>query len=150
MIVSTADLARHQRSVAMVDGGFDPLHAGHVAYFREAASLGVPVLCNLSSDEYVSRKHPPFLPQAERAQLIDAFRYVDFVHCSTTTTVDVLGLLEPKLYVKGKDWRGRLPADEATLCAARGIEVVYLDTVLDSSTAILERYVRRVGAHAGN
>jgi glycerol-3-phosphate cytidylyltransferase-like family protein len=41
MIVATEQLGAHRGRVAMVDGGFDPLHGGHVAYFREAARLGV-------------------------------------------------------------------------------------------------------------
>ena len=140
MIVETADLARHKGAVTMVDGGFDPLHGGHVAYFRAAAELGLPVLCNISSDAYVARKHAPLLPQAERAELIGAIRWIDHVHLSSTSTAEVLAELEPRYYAKGADWEGRLPAEEAALCAERGIEVVYLDTVLNSSTAILERY----------
>ena len=140
MIVETADLARHRGAVTMVDGGFDPLHGGHVAYFRAAAGLGLPVLCNISSDAYVARKHAPLLPQAERAELIGAIRWIDHVHLSSTSTAEVLARLEPRYYAKGADWVGRLPAEEAALCAERGIEVVYLDTVLNSSTAILERY----------
>lgn len=140
MIVATADLAPYRRAVTMVDGGFDPLHAGHVAYFEAAAGLGLPVLCNVSGDDWVARKHRPLLPQAERAAVIDAIRFVDLVHLSSGSTVDVLAALEPRYYAKGADWQGRLPAEEAALCAARGIEIVYLDTVLDSSTAILERY----------
>jgi cytidyltransferase-like protein len=150
MIVSTAELEQYRGKVAMVDGGFDPLHGGHVAYFQAAAALGVPVLCNLASDEYVARKHPPFLPQAERAAVIDAIRWIDLVHLSQTTTAEVLGLLEPRYYVKGADWRGRLPADEARLCAERGIEVAYVDTVLNSSTAILERYARGGSDQSGS
>lgn len=125
----------------MVDGGFDPLHGGHIAYFREAAKLDAPVLCNLASDEYVARKHPPLLPQAERATIIDAIRFVDFVHCSQTTTAAVLEVLAPRFYVKGADWRDReLPAAELAICQRTGVEVVYLDTLLNSSTAILERF----------
>jgi cytidyltransferase-like protein len=142
VIVSTAELERYRGQVAMVDGGFDPLHAGHVAYFRAASELGVLVLCNVASDAYVAQKHPPFLPQAERVEVIDAIRWIDLVHPSSSSTVEVLGLLEPRYYAKGADWAGRLPAEEARLCAERGIEVVYLDTVLNSSTAILERYAR--------
>ena len=74
----------------MVDGGFDPLHAGHVAYFRAAAELGVPVLCNVSGDHYVATKHAPLLPEDERAAVIAAIRYVDHVHVSQTTTEEVL------------------------------------------------------------
>jgi cytidyltransferase-like protein len=143
MIVSTADLAGYRGRVTMVDGGFDPLHHGHVAYFEGAAGLGLPVLCNVSSDEYVARKHPPFLDQGERAAIIDAIRFVDYTHLSRTETVEVLRVLSPRYYAKGADWRGRLPEAEAAICAELGIEVVYLDTVLDSSTAILERHASR-------
>ncbi len=140
MIVETAELARHRGAVTMVDGGFDPLHPGHVAYFGAAAALGPPVLCNVSSDEWVGRKHRPLLSQRERAQVIDAIRFVDLVHLSTGSTADVLATLEPRYYAKGADWEGRLPPEELEVCAEHGIEVVYLDTVIDSSTAILARY----------
>lgn len=140
MIVATEQLAEHRRRVAMVDGGFDPLHPGHVRYFAAAAELGLPVLVNVSPDEYVARKHPPLLAQAERAAIIDAIRHVDYVYLSQGLTVDVLRTLQPRFYVKGKDWRDRLPADEIATCEEHGIEVVYLDTVTDSSTAILDRF----------
>jgi cytidyltransferase-like protein len=140
VIVETDDLPRHRGAVTMVDGGFDPLHPGHVAYFEAAAALGLPVLCNVSSDEWVARKHRPLLAQSERAAIIDAIRFVAYTHLSRTTTNDVLRLLEPRYYAKGADWRGRLPEEELATCRERGIEVVYLDTVLDSSTAVLERY----------
>jgi glycerol-3-phosphate cytidylyltransferase-like family protein/SAM-dependent methyltransferase len=147
MIVATSELHRHRGEVAMVDGGFDPLHAGHVEYFAEAARLGVPVLCNLSSDEWVSRKHPVLLHQEQRAQLIDAMRYIAYTHVSSGTTADVLRELRPRYYVKGSDWRDRLPEEEVAVCEEYGTEIVYLDTVRDSSTAIMNRYVTERGSH---
>jgi cytidyltransferase-like protein len=126
--------------VAMVDGGFDPLHQGHIAYFRAAAELGAPVLCSVAPDEWVAAKHPPLLAQPDRGTVIDSIRYISYVHLASSTTQAVLAALRPRYYVKGADWRDRLPAGEVELCAARGIEIVYLDTVLDSSTAILRRY----------
>jgi cytidyltransferase-like protein len=143
VIVPTAELGRYRRRVTMVDGGFDPLHPGHVAYFEAAAAIGLPVLCNVSPDSWVARKHPPFLDQDERAAIVDAIRFVDYTHLAQGETVDVLRALEPHSYAKGADWRDRLPDAELAACAELGIEVVYLDTVLDSSTAILERYAGR-------
>jgi cytidyltransferase-like protein len=140
VIVSAAQLEGLRGVVAMVDGGFDPLHAGHVAYFRAAAELGVPVLCNVASDDWVARKHPPLLPQEERADVVDAIRWIEYTHLSRTSTAEVLRALRPRFYVKGADWRGRLPTEEQTVCGEHGIEVVFLDTVTNSSTAILERY----------
>jgi D-beta-D-heptose 7-phosphate kinase/D-beta-D-heptose 1-phosphate adenosyltransferase len=146
MLVATEELAFHSGEVAMVDGGFDPIHAGHVEYFRAAAELGAPVLCNVSSDAWVARKHPPFLAQEERAAIIDAFRDVSFTHVSKTSTEEVLRLLRPRYYVKGSDWRGRLPEEQLEICAEGGVEIVYLDTVTNSSTEILLEYERRLRA----
>lgn len=140
MIVPTEQLSTLRGQVAMVDGGFDPLHPGHVNYFAAAAQLMLPVLVNVSSDAYVQRKHPPLLTQVERGAVIDAFRHVDYVHLSSCETVDVLRALRPRHYVKGVDWRGRLPAHEVSVCAELGIEIVFLDTVTSSSSAILERF----------
>jgi len=143
VIVATEDLRNLRGTVTMVDGGFDPLHHGHVAYFAAAGGLGLPVLCNVSGDDYVARKHPPFLDQAERGAIVDAIRSVDYTHLSHIATSEVLLLLEPRYYAKGADWKGKLPDEELAICAELGIEVVYLDTVRDSSTALLERYDRR-------
>jgi cytidyltransferase-like protein len=143
VIVETAGLGRLEGPLTMVDGGFDPLHAGHVAYFRAAAELGDPVLCNVSGDDWISRKHTPLLTQADRAALIDAIRWIDYVHVSSGPTWEVLRLLRPSRYAKGADWRGRLPEAEVAACSELGIDVVFLETVTDSSTAILERYERR-------
>jgi hypothetical protein len=35
---------------------------------------------------------------------------------------------------------GRLPSDQVAICGEHGIEIVYLDTVLDSSSRILQQF----------
>lgn len=141
MIVSFDELTTLRGRVAMVDGAFDPLHHGHIEYFREARErLGIELLCNLAPDEYVSRKHRPLLPQDQRAVVIDAIRYIDYTHKSGRDTETVLRQLRPKYYVKGSDWKGKLPPAQEVICREHAIEIVYLDTVRDSSTAILKQY----------
>jgi cytidyltransferase-like protein len=130
---------------AMVDGCFDPLHRGHVEYFRAASELGVPVLCNVASDRYVRTKHPPLLDEEQRAAIIDAIRYISYTHIYEADTETVLRQLRPRYYVKGSDWRGRLPAEQVTICGEHNIEIVYLDTVLDSSSRILKEYCAQQG-----
>jgi len=148
VIVAAEELNRHAGQVTMVDGGFVPLHPVHVDYFRAAAALGYPVLCNVSSDEWVGRKHVPLLTQDERAALIDAMRFVDYVHLSSGSTGSVLRALRPRLYAKGADWQDRLPDEERTLCEELGIEIVFLDTVSRSSTDLLRRYDEARAARA--
>jgi cytidyltransferase-like protein len=145
MIVSFEELKNLRGLVAMVDGAFDPLHRGHVEYFRLASELGVPVLCNVASDRYVSTKHRPLLGEEQRAAIVDAMRYISYTHIYQVDTETVLRQLRPRYYVKGSDWRDRLPAEQVTICREHGIEIVYLDTVLDSSSRILKDYCAEQG-----
>ena len=143
MIISTDQLAGLAGQVTMVSGGFDPLHPGHLAYFRAAAALGAPLLVNVSHDEWVAPKHVPLLTQAERIQVIDALEMVAYVHAETGPTFEVLEALRPRYFAKGADWEGRLPNEELMVCRHHGIEVVFLDTVVDSSTDVLRRFRER-------
>ena len=128
----------------MVDGCFDPLHKGHVEYFRFAATLGAPVLCNLAADEYIVRmkKRPPLLPEEHRAAVIGAIRGIDFVFVTHEGTLWSLERLRPSHYVKGADWRDRLPAEQIAACARLGVEIVYADCAIESSTRLLETFLR--------
>ena len=144
MIVSFEELKKYRRKVAMVDGAFDPLHRGHIEYFRAASEqLDVPLLCNVASDRYVRTKHPPLLPEDHRAAIVDAIRFITYTHINQFDTETILRELQPKYYVKGKDWIDRLPPDQVAICAEYGIEVVYLDTVVDSSSRILKSYTEQ-------
>lgn len=141
MIIPSESLPNYRSQVAMVDGGFDPLHAGHLAYFKASRRLGLPVLCNMASDNYVSRKHPPVIPEDQRAQIIDALKDIDYVHVNRGSTAQTLRELQPRFYVKGKEWEGKLPEEEVGICAELGIEIVFLNTVLDSSTRLVKDFL---------
>ena len=143
MILRFDDLPAYAGRVGMVDGAFDPLHAGHIDYFKAAAALDVPLLCNVASDKYVTTKHPPLLPEEQRAIVVDAIRYIDYTHINEFDTETVLEHLRPRYYIKGRDWEGRLPPRQVEICARLGIGVVYLDTIRDSSSRLLQRYAQQ-------
>jgi cytidyltransferase-like protein len=141
VILSFHELAAYRGTVAMVDGAFDPLHRGHIEYFRVACErLDAPLFCNVASDRYVASKHPPLLPEGDRAAIVDAIRYITYTHINQFDTETVLRELRPRYYVKGRDWDGRLPPEQMRICGELGIGIVYLDTVLDSSSRILQQY----------
>jgi glycerol-3-phosphate cytidylyltransferase-like family protein len=142
MLLTTDQLPQYCRQVAMVDGSFDPIHDGHIGYFKAASELGVPLLCNVAPDSWTVTKHPVFLEQQQRGVVLEAIRYITYVHLSDLATVEVLRLLKPKFYVKGNDWvdRGGVPQVEADVCVELGIEVVYLPTVTNSSSKILHDF----------
>lgn len=145
MILDYKDLPNYQKKVVMVDGGFDPLHIGHLKYFEVASQFNLPVLCNIQSDEYIrnSKKRPNLLPEEQRLQVIDSNQHISYVHLCQTSTFDILKTLQPAKYIKGQDWQKKgLPQEEDKICQELGIEIVYLDTNLDSSTNIVGNFSR--------
>jgi cytidyltransferase-like protein len=66
--------------VVLVTGGFDPLHSGHIDYFKEAKRLGDILVVGVNSDSWLRRKKGrEFMPSYERVQIIENLRMVD--HC---------------------------------------------------------------------
>ena len=66
--------------VVLVTGGFDPLHSGHLAYFKAAKQLGDKLIVGLNSDEWLIRKKgKPFMPFHERIEIIKGLSVVDEV-----------------------------------------------------------------------
>ena len=66
--------------VILVTGGFDPVHSGHIEYFKEARKLGDKLVVGLNSDEWLTRKKGrPFMPFSERASIIQELSCVDQV-----------------------------------------------------------------------
>jgi cytidyltransferase-like protein len=66
--------------IVIVTGGFDPLHSGHLAYFKAAKALGDKLIVGVNSDEWLTRKKGrPFMPMHERVALVSAIGIVDEV-----------------------------------------------------------------------
>jgi cytidyltransferase-like protein len=68
------------KTIVLVTGGFDPLHSGHIAYFKAAKKLGDELHVGLNSDEWLTRKKGrPFMSFKERVSIIDELSIVDKV-----------------------------------------------------------------------
>ena len=66
--------------VVIVSGGFDPIHSGHIAYFKSAKSLGKKLIVALNSDKWLEKKKGKFfMPFNERKAIIESINYVDSV-----------------------------------------------------------------------
>lgn len=67
-------------AVVLVTGGFDPVHSGHIEYFKDAAQRGHCLVVGLNSDEWLTRKKgQPFMPFAERKAVIENLQMVSKV-----------------------------------------------------------------------
>jgi cytidyltransferase-like protein len=68
------------KTVVIVSGGFDPLHAGHVKYLRAAKELGDYLVVGVNSDEWLTRKKgKPFMDWHGRAEIVLALKPVDAI-----------------------------------------------------------------------
>ena len=66
--------------VIVVSGGFDPLHSGHISYFKDAKSYGDKLIVALNSDSWLENKKGKFfMPFSERQSIIESLKYVDEV-----------------------------------------------------------------------
>jgi cytidyltransferase-like protein len=64
----------------IVTGGFDPIHSGHIEYFKAARELGSILFVGLNSDQWLARKKGKvFMPIEERKAVIESIRYVGHV-----------------------------------------------------------------------
>jgi D-glycero-beta-D-manno-heptose 1-phosphate adenylyltransferase len=115
MIVSEAELiaavARDRaegRTVALANGCFDLLHAGHVRYLQAAAEEADRLIVAINDDKSVARLKGagrPILPASDRAELVAALRGVDYVVVFEDETVErLLRLLRPDVHCKGTDY----------------------------------------------
>ena len=67
-------------NIVIVTGGFDPLHSGHIEYFKAARQLGDRLIVGLNSDEWLTRKKGrPFMPLQERLSIVGNLAMVDEV-----------------------------------------------------------------------
>jgi cytidyltransferase-like protein len=67
--------------IVLVTGGFDPVHSGHIAYFKAARALGDMLIVGLNSDEWLTRKKGrAFMPWNERLCVINNLAMVDEVY----------------------------------------------------------------------
>jgi D-beta-D-heptose 7-phosphate kinase/D-beta-D-heptose 1-phosphate adenosyltransferase len=67
--------------IAVVSGGFDPLHTGHINLLESASAYGDKLIVLVNSDDWLTRKKGrPFMPFEERSTIIQRMDMVDNVY----------------------------------------------------------------------
>ena len=106
------ELAVHReagRKIVLTNGCFDVIHAGHVAYLREARQLGDVLVVGLNCDEQVRAQKGegrPVYRAAERCEIVAELQCVSYVTVFDEPTAhELIRTVEPDIYVKGGDYR---------------------------------------------
>ncbi len=143
-----AEWRRGGQQIVLTNGCFDLLHVGHIRYLRGAKALGGKLVVAMNSDESVQQikgEGRPFMPAAERAEIIAALSDVDAVVIFDGP--DVRGLIReihPDIQAKGTDYtRENVPERDEVLAYGGRIEIV--GDPKDHSTTNFLTQLRRGG-----
>lgn len=100
--------ARNGKTVVMIDGSFDVIHAGHVSLLDRAKALGSLLIVALYSDAYaaeVKGSDRPISGIDARAVVVGGLESVDYVLClNDDTPSDVYKKLGPEVLVTTKNY----------------------------------------------
>ena len=109
-IKQLASLAKNTgKTVVFTNGCFDILHGGHVDFLRQAKALGNILIVGINSDTSVRAikgNDRPIKNQTERANIIAALQYVDYITIfEELTPENLIREIRPDILVKGDDYK---------------------------------------------
>lgn len=141
-------LRRAGRRIVTTNGSFDLLHIGHARLLQQARAQGDVLVVLLNSDASVRRfkgSQRPIQPQRERAEMLAALRWVDYVTVfDEDTPLRLLGKIRPHVHVKGGSWLPERIAAEKKLVESCGGTLKLFPMVEEhSTTRLIARILRR-------
>jgi cytidyltransferase-like protein len=139
------------KKVVAVSGYFDPLHEGHIEFFKLAKKLGDKLVVILNNDVQVGmKKGRAFMSEEGRKAVLEGLSMVDEVFVSVDEDVSVcesIKLIRPDIFANGGD-RFSHEIPESKVCKDLGIEIVdNLGKKVQSSSSLISEsrksYVER-------
>ena len=141
---------RQGRTIAVTNGCFDLIHAGHVQYLERIKRLADVLVVGINSDASVHRLKGagrPLMPARDRARVLAGLRAVDYVVVfEEDTPLALIRTVRPDLLAKGSDWAASkiVGADVVRRAGGRVVRVPYLAG--RSTTRLIEKIVRCYGS----
>lgn len=141
-------------TIVLVSGGFDPIHSGHIEYFRVARSFGTRLYVGVNSDNWLIRKKGNyFMPFEERLKIVQSIRYVDHALAFSDeddSAVDFIRIMRERypdsllIFANGGDRIGGTPQSQLEMKKADD-KMIFAVGVggtqkINSSSKILERW----------
>ena len=115
--------------ISCVSGYFDPIHIGHIEYFKLSKQNADKLMVIVNNDEQsILKKGQHFMPVDERIKIIEELKCVDYVVKSIDTDKTVcktLEILEPRptFFCNGGDQNNN-SIPEIDICNKLGISLL--------------------------
>jgi rfaE bifunctional protein nucleotidyltransferase chain/domain len=124
-------------TIVTTNGCFDILHAGHVKYLEKTHAFADKTIVLLNSDSSVKKlkgENRPINNEIDRAEVLGALRYVDYVVLfDDESPRALLEIIKPDVHTKGADYTAQtLP--EADIITQNGGRLEFIDFVEGKST----------------
>lgn len=140
LLERAADLRREKKTIAFANGCFDLIHVGHIRYIKGAAETADILVVGLNSDRSVRElkgEGRPYMPAAERAEILASLREVDYVTVfDERSPASLIARLQPDVQCKGTDYTAE-SVPEAGVVASYGGRVMIVGDPKDHSTTEL-------------
>lgn len=135
------------KKIVFGNGCFDLLHVGHIRYLKGASDLGDILVVAVNDDSSVTglgKRKRVVTPAQERAEIISAIEYVDYVVIFSDPTVENLLLtLKPDIHAKGTDYtEDNVP--ERNVVISYGGKVAIVGDPKDHSTRDLIKTIKNL------
>ncbi len=114
--------------IVCVSGYFDPIHIGHIEYFKLSKNIGDKLMVIVNNDKQAElKKGKAFMPCDERIKIIEELKCVDYVIKSIDndrTVCETLSSVTPKpdYFCNGGDQNNNT-IPEVEICNLRNIKL---------------------------
>lgn len=142
---------------ALVSGGFDPVHVGHLRMFQDAKKLATKVVVLLNNDQWlIKKKGKPFMNQNQRKEILKEFNSITKViiqkssEKSSSKAIKEFVKKNPKkkiCYCNGGDRSNVKNIYEAAICKELNISLEFEvggKEKIESSSKLTKNYLGNV------
>ena len=142
---------------ALVSGGFDPVHVGHLRMFQDAKNLSDKVVLLLNNDEWlIKKKGKPFMNENQRKEILDGFTSIAEVIIQTSSEKSSSRAIEEFVknnpdksicYCNGGDRSNIENIREATICKKLRVNLEFGvggEEKVESSSQLTKNYLGNV------
>ena len=144
-LIARAAIERQKgKKIVLANGCFDFFHVGHIRYLAGAKALGDCLIVAINSDEQVRKlkgKNRPLMPERERAEILSALKFADYVTIFPEPTVEeLIRALRPDFHAKGTDYTVDSVPERHVVREYGGKVAIVGDPKNHSSTELIEKF----------